>query len=111
MSMTIKQLVEESHGTALAKGWHENQRTPGELIALMHSELSEALEEVRDGHNLHEVYLSDKGKPEGFGVELADCVVRIADACGLYGIDLDAILAQKMAYNKTRPHRHGGKVL
>jgi NTP pyrophosphatase (non-canonical NTP hydrolase) len=50
-------------------------------------------------------------KPEGVVAELADIVIRVADLCGLYGIDLDAALEEKMAYNSTRPYRHGGKQL
>ncbi len=50
-------------------------------------------------------------KPEGVCAELADIVIRVADLCGLYGIDLEKSLKEKMAYNKTRPYRHGGKQL
>lgn len=50
-------------------------------------------------------------KPEGVGAELADVVIRIADMCGLYGIDLQARIEEKMEYNLTRPYRHGNKKL
>lgn len=40
-------------------------------------------------------------------VELADAVIRIADLCGHLGIDLDAVIAEKMAYNDGRPYKHG----
>lgn len=50
-------------------------------------------------------------KPEGIPSELADTVIRIADMCGFYGIDLQEAVEQKMRYNRTRPHRHGGKKL
>ena len=46
-------------------------------------------------------------KPEGVAVELADAVIRIADLCGHLGIDLDAVIAEKMAYNADRPYKHG----
>lgn len=46
-------------------------------------------------------------KPEGVAVELADAVIRIADLCGHLGIDLDAVIAEKMAYNAGRPYKHG----
>ena len=46
-------------------------------------------------------------KPEGVAVELADAVIRIADLCGYLGIDLDAVISEKMAYNETRPFKHG----
>lgn len=46
-------------------------------------------------------------KPEGFGVELADAVIRIADLAYLTGVDLGALVLEKMTYNATRPHKHG----
>ena len=49
--------------------------------------------------------------PEGIAVEMADCIIRILDWCGKEGIDIEAILEEKHAYNKTRPYRHGGKAL
>jgi NTP pyrophosphatase (non-canonical NTP hydrolase) len=77
-------------------------------IALMHAELSEALEEWRNGHYPNAVYTKD-GKPEGVPVELADTLIRILDFCGAWGIDIDKVVEDKMAYNATRPHMHGGK--
>lgn len=50
-------------------------------------------------------------KPEGVVSELADIVIRVADLCGLYGIDLETALEDKMAFNRTRTYRHGGKQL
>ena len=108
---TVNQLVQKSYQNACDHGWHDQPRTVGDLICLMHSELSEALEEYRNGHAPSEVYFNDSkpGKPEGIPVELADCVIRIFDFCGLYDIDLETILNQKMQYNATRPYRNGGK--
>lgn len=108
---TVNQLVQESYQNARTHGWHDEPRTIGDLICLMHSELSEALEEHRNGRLPTEVYYNDSkpNKPEGIPVELADCVIRIFDFCGLYDIDLGTILNQKMQYNATRPYRHGGK--
>lgn len=50
-------------------------------------------------------------KPEGIPIELADILIRIADTCGARGINLTEALRLKMAYNKTRPTRHGDKSL
>ena len=106
--MTINEMVEQAHGMAMEKGWWDEDRGVGEAIALMHSELSEALEEARKGHDPDLVYYEKNSeKPEGVGVELADCVIRIADFCGRHNIDLEHIIDMKMKYNATRPTKHG----
>lgn len=107
--MTINEMVEIAHQTAKDKGWHDEERSFEGLIALCHSELSEALEDYRDGFEETEIYLGDGKKPCGIPIELADVVIRIANMCGYYGIDLEAAIKTKMDYNKTRSHKHGGK--
>lgn len=47
----------------------------------------------------------------GIATEIADCIIRILDWAGKEGLDMDAIIREKMEYNRTRPYRHGGKVL
>jgi len=106
--MEINVLVQKAHQAAVDKGWYEEPRAFGEVIALMHSELSEALEEYRNGRDIREIYF-ENGKPCGVPIELADAVIRIADTCGHFGIDLEAAIQLKMRYNATRPHKHGGK--
>ena len=108
---TISELVEVSHETAVEKGWHDSTREAPELLCLIHSEVSEVLEEYRNGRGYTEVYYNESkpDKPEGIPIELADIVIRIADMCGAYEIDLDAALRTKLAYNQSRPYRHGGK--
>lgn len=116
----INKLVQEAHENAKEKGWHDADRSFGELIALCHSELSEALEEHRNGHDTNKIYypnrehpcsVYEENKPEGIPIELADVIIRIFDMCGKYEIDLDAAINIKMEYNKTRPYKHGGKVI
>lgn len=109
--MNINQLVKEAHGLAKEKGWHDTERSFGELIALCHSELSEALEEYRDGMGVTTIYdeIDNNEKPCGIPIELADVVIRIADMCGLYGIDLEGAIKQKLEYNRGRAYRHGNK--
>ena len=100
-----------------------------EKLMLMVSELSEALEEYRVRHPLDYIYVertdyltgvkarfgyvdeihSPNDKPEGIPIEIADVVIRLADFCGHYGIDLERAIRLKLAHNKTRPHRHGDK--
>lgn len=107
---SINELVNEAHQNAINKGFYEEPRTFGESIALMHSELSEALEDHRNGRGLLEIYYEGE-KPCGIPVELADTVIRIFDTCGDLGIDLETAIQIKMDYNATRPIRHGGKKL
>ncbi len=86
-----------------------------EDVALIHSEASEALEEFRAGHEPKETYYSKlesiPHKPEGVPSELADIVIRILGVCYRHGVDLGNAILTKMAYNESRPHKHGGKVL
>jgi len=85
-------------------GWHSDihtgepkQRNFAEAIALMHSELSEALEGWRK--NLKDSHLPDRSSVE---VELADAVIRIFDTCGANGYDLPGAIRDKFAYNQER---------
>lgn len=104
--MTINELVSRAHENAVRHGFWDKPPEFGTAIALIHSELSEALEEHREGKN---AYYVENGKPEGYAVELADAVIRIADLCGALGIDLEEVIAKKMGYNESRPYRHGKK--
>lgn len=108
--MEIKELVEQSFALAADKGFWDLEPNIGEKLMLVVSELVEALEEHRAGNSLTELTINDRtGKPEGFSVELADAVIRIADLCGYLNIDLEAVIAAKHAYNVSRPHKHGKK--
>lgn len=136
--MNLNQWRDEIHALAKEKGWWEGERTFGEIIALCHSELSEALEEYRAGNysiyynctknpaiiepciyeddnqcELAFMYYGEcnykNSKPEGIPAELADCIIRILDYCGKEGIDIEEAVKIKHQYNKTRPYRHGGK--
>ena len=105
----LNELCKEAHAISISKGWYDTERGFPELIALCHSELSEALEAYRDGGHVALIYNHAPNKPEGVPVELADTLIRIFDLCGFYGIDLDQAFRVKMEYNKTREYRHGNK--
>jgi len=92
----------------------------GNRLMLIVGEVSEAHEEIRAGHPVdkmyhsgtpaeHPAYGSLAGKPEGVPSEIADIVIRAFDFAQEAGIDLAAIIEEKLAYNATRPMRHGGK--
>ena len=215
--MNWNEFAQEVHENACEKGWWDEPVTFGDIVSLCHSEISEALEEYRDGQPMvyhvctaglpeeekepceakengcdikEEACKYRSEKPEGIAVELGDCVLRILDWMGkegippeetmdhartvretwaqlgddfpehlckgsmgdltaelhLYlsmayrnwlngtgtspiatrmalvilriqewagerGVDLDQVLREKHAYNKSRPYRHGGKAL
>lgn len=110
---SLKELQRDIHETNIKNGFTSLSRSPGDLIALMHSELSEALEEYRNNIDVTRIYFNEgkPTKPEGFMVELADCVIRILDCAEYYGVDLMKVIEQKHAFNKTRSYRHGNKNL
>lgn len=133
--MTISELVARAHDNAVKHGFWNPAPAFGTSIALIHSELSEALEEDRAGRPFFWYHCTAGNgdgtrcnpkkwldcemegnedrcafrdtKPEGVAVELADAVIRIADLCGHLGIDLEAAIDLKTAYNETRPFKHG----
>lgn len=117
--MKINDLVKDAHARAMRKGfwprWEVSKGEPAidwskvnlpEKLALVHSEVSEALECLRNGEISSSAPLLGT-KPIGFPSELADIVIRVADICGALGIDLEAEIIQKSAYNETRPAKHG----
>lgn len=93
--MNINELCKRTHDISKSKGWHEDEREVGTWIALIHSEVSEALEAARVGDD------------ENFKEELADICIRVFDLCGLMDIDLESEILKKMEHNKTRPRKHG----
>jgi len=158
-------LVRVAHGMAVEKGWWDDgiaARPLEDIVNNFHAEVSEAWEEYRAGRmatwyaDPQAVMAGKLPKPEGFYVELADLLIRIADAAGAHRIefpdepitqpvfdnmsrnvlllhgtidkflfataagdcfgiakannhDLWATIREKLAYNATRPYRHGGK--
>jgi NTP pyrophosphatase (non-canonical NTP hydrolase) len=90
-------LMRHCHKAACVSGWWQTDRNFGELIALIHSELSEALEAGRK--DLVSDHLPDFS---GVEEELADVLIRVFDLAGALGIRLGAALIAKLEYNRTR---------
>lgn len=116
--VVISDMQREVYAWAESKGWTNPGPTFGEACALLHSEVSEALEAYRDavgqGNDRYATYLIDHGgvpKPEGVASEFADVLIRLLHYSEMYGINLAAEYRKKMDYNEQRPYRHGGKAL
>lgn len=128
--VSLNEWAKRIHRIAVDHGWWESEdgkcddgdRPFPEIVALCHSELSEALEEYRNEMPMayidpgfpHE-YVEDpktwpdNDKPEGIATEMIDCIIRILDWMGHEGIDVDTLMEKKVKYNEGRKHRHGGK--
>lgn len=156
LTPSLNEWAARIHQIAVDHGFWEADRNFGEMVALAHSELSEALEEHRAGapaihfpvhkpgcaisdYHLFQKPIDvdahhegrfhgfcihaenrgecDKGypdppctctpKPEGVAVELADCIIRCLDTLHSLGVNIDEVVATKVAYNASRPHKHG----
>ena len=134
--MEIQKLIKEAHETAKSKGFYDKcdeygiiKRNIGEMLMLIVSEVGEALESHRkDMFSNKEIVrccfedikcmeLSDDAcRPsfescikDTFEDEIADVFIRLFDLCGYLNIDIEKHIKLKMAYNKTRPIKHGKK--
>lgn len=93
----------------VAKGWAQERLTFGECIALVMTELGEALDTFRKRGD--EPYTTPEGKPDDIGSELADVLIRLLHTSMYFGVDLEYEFLRKMDYNWGREFQHGGKTL
>lgn len=116
---TIEQLQDEIYEINVANGWYDSERSFGDCIALLHTEVSEAYEAYRQWKledATAQAIASITGepaipKPEGVGSEFADVFIRLLDTSRRHGIDLRAEVVRKNAFNRTRGYRHGNKIV
>jgi NTP pyrophosphatase (non-canonical NTP hydrolase) len=115
----LAEMQQEVYENNVAHGWFDRYRAFGDDISLIHSEVSEMFEAYRSGENgvmIPVKILTNSGveityNPHSVEAEAADILIRLLDTCQRYGIDLDTAFREKMNYNKTRPYRHGNKVV
>lgn len=131
--MTLQEMIAEAYSNSKDHGFHDGEEVMNSeyvqmsKIALMHSELSEALEEVRDGSSETRYVHTNKdnipfvnksatcdgnpGKPIGLLSEYADVLIRVFDEIGRLNRaeEFEKVLITKMQYNRSRPYKHGRK--
>ena len=120
--MNLNELSKDIRFFNEKKGFECNIENINQKLLLAVSEICEAQEEVRDGKRIDEIYYERANlgempdgnikwgkKPCGFPVEIADAIIRLLDICGAFNIDIEEVIDAKLAYNKTRPAKHGRK--
>ena len=119
--MSLNILAERIHNGNKNRGFWDEKRNVGEMLMLVVTELSEALEAHRSGKMFNKAnkinFLESDDMVQSFKDnikdtfedEIADAMIRLLDMCGGLGIDIDFHLSSKVLYNSTRPYKHGKK--
>lgn len=121
----LNELAQQVHQNAIDKGFFEDEKSIGEMLCLIHSEVSEALEADRKNDyvasNVDMKYIIDKSGSNdfkesynynikhSFEEEMADIIIRVLDLCAFKNIDIDAHVKAKMRYNSLREKYHSKK--
>lgn len=122
----INRLSKEIHAANKKKGFYADNKNIGEMLCLIHSEVSEALESDRKEQyaSMTDTLWDDMNKDldddyfkhafieyckDTFEDELADIVIRVLDLAAFKGVDLERHIKAKMKYNSLRPYKHGKK--
>ena len=106
--MTIRELQKQAYANVVAKGWPDRRIEVPEQVALICSEACEALKAWRVKQPIS--WLDSDKKPQGIGAEYANILIRVAHYAELLGVDLEREVIAKLAYNRTRAHRHRRKL-
>lgn len=129
----LNKLSQQIHENAIIKGFYDSDRNLGEMLCLIHSEVSEALEALRTNQHasgLDETNIFIKGMADknfghtfkddeffknyfesrvknSFEDELADIIIRVLDLAAYKKIDIESHVKAKMRYNSLRQYKHG----
>lgn len=105
---SINKLAKKCFEDAYERGWYDPAKSDLETLAMVITEVCEAVEEIRN-HQVAFYYTKNSEKPEGWGVEVADAIIRLLDFAAYKGLDIGNLIETKLEYNLTRTYRHGGK--
>lgn len=100
-------LQEQAYQTAKEKGFHDAPSNFGERLALIHEEVSELMSAYRKGALHAQCDKATIPRITNFQEEIGDIIIRCLNLAEEHGVDAGEGVVAKMAYNKTRPHKHG----